>query len=81
MKENAVLVPTEANPERRETQLVYVTDGEAATKIEITTGLIGSGVTEVLSGLTGGETLVVKGQSYLKDGDLVRIVGGEEQAA
>ena len=43
----------------------------------VTTGLTGSGVTEVPSGLTGGEQLVTVGQAYLTDGALVRIVSGE----
>ena len=39
--------------------------------------MMGSGVTEVTSGLTAGQQLVTVGQSYLSDGDPVRIVSGE----
>ena len=46
--------------------------------IAVTTGLIGSGVTEVTSGLTEGEQRVTVGQAYLSDGDPVRVVSGEE---
>ena len=52
-------------------------DIRAAKKIIVTTGLIGDGITEVTEGLTGGETLVVKGQSYLSDGAAARIVTRE----
>ena len=38
-------------------------------------GAAGDGVTEILSGLTAGQKLVVVGQQYLSDGDAVRIVG------
>ena len=41
------------------------------------TGLTGSGVTEVTSGLSAGQQLVTVGQSYLSDGDPVRVVSGE----
>ena len=45
--------------------------------IAVTTGLIGSGVTEVTSGLTECQQLVTVGQAYLADGDPVRVVGEE----
>lgn len=50
-----------------------------AARVDVTTGLIGDGVTEITSGLAGGEELVVKGQSYLSDGSPVRVVSGEAQ--
>ncbi len=79
--ENAVLVPTEAILTEDDSQFVFTAEEGTAKKIMVTTGLTGSGVTEILSGLDGGEPLVVKGQSYLKDGDPVRIVDREEQGA
>ena len=50
----------------------------AARYVEIVTGLTGNGVTEVISGLTEGQRLVTVGQSYLHEGDAVRIVAGED---
>jgi len=75
--DNAVVVPTEAILTSNETQYVFVVEGDTACYREITTGLTGSGVTEVLSGLDGGEQLVTVGQAYLQDGDAVRVVSGE----
>ena len=76
-----VFITTEERPEKDEKKSdVGAGDGPWADKIEITTGLIGDGITEVTSGLSGGETLVVKGQSYLSDGSLVRVVSGEDDA-
>ena len=40
--------------------------------------MVGDGVTEITEGLAGGETLVVKGQTYLTDGAAVRVVSGED---
>ena len=74
---NAIVVPTEAILTAAGRQFVYVVEEGKACYTEITTGLTGTGVTEVLSGLTVGQQLVVVGQSYLSDGDPVRVVSGE----
>ena len=59
-------------------QHVFVVENNAARYVEITAGLTGSGVTEVTSGLNAGDMLVTVGQTYLSDGDAVRIVSGED---
>ena len=70
-----IFITTDERPEADEKKAdVGAGDGPWAKRIEITTGLVGDGITEVTSGLTGGETLVVKGQSYLSDGSLVCVV-------
>ena len=76
--ENAVVVPTEAILTSAGQQFVFVVDGDnTARRVDVTAGMAGSGVTQILTGLTGGEQLVTVGQSYLADGDPVRIVSGE----
>ena len=75
--ENAVVVPSEAILNRSGVQFVYVVENDIAKYVEVTTGLTGSGVTEIVSGLTAGQQLVTVGQAYLADGDPVRIVSGE----
>lgn len=76
-----VFITTDERPETDEKKSdVGVGDGPWAKKVIITTGLVGDGITEVTEGLAGGETLVVKGQSYLSDGSLVRVVSGEDDA-
>lgn len=74
---DAIVVPTESILTDGSRQYVFVVEDNAARYVEISTGLTGSGVTEVTSGLAGGELLVTVGQSYLSDGDAVRIVSGE----
>ena len=76
--ENTIVVPTEAILTSNHVQCVFVVEDGAAKYVEVTTGLTGSGVTEVTSGLTEGEQLVTVGQAYLSDGDPVRVVSGEE---
>lgn len=75
--ENAVVVPTGAILTSNAVQYVFVVENGTAVYREVTTGLTGSGVTEILSGLSVGEQLVTVGQAYLRDGDTVRIVSGE----
>lgn len=75
--ENAVVIPTEAIMTSAGVQYVYIVEGDAAKYVEVTTGLAGNGITEVISGLSAGQQLVTVGQAYLSDGDPVRIVSGE----
>jgi RND family efflux transporter MFP subunit len=77
VSENAVAVPSEAILTSGGVQYVFVVEGDTAKYIEVTTGLTGSGVTEITSGLAAGQQLVTVGQAYLSDGAPVRIVDGE----
>ena len=76
--DNTVVVPSECILSSGDTQYVYIVADDAAKKVEVTTGLTSSGVTEVTSGLQEGDQLVVVGQAYLEDGTPVRIVDGED---
>lgn len=72
---DALTVPSEAILTANGEQYVFLAVDGAAVRTSVTTGLTGEGVTEILSGLTDGQQLVVVGQQYLSDGDAVRIVG------
>lgn len=74
---DAIVIPTEAILTSNGVQYVFVVENDTARYVEIGTGLTGSGVTEVTSGLGAGDLLVTVGQAYLSDGDAVRIVSGE----
>ena len=76
-----LFITTDKRPDKdKKKSDVGAGDGPWAKRVEIQTGLVGDGVTEVTQGLSGGETLIVKGQSYLSDGSLVRVVSGEDDA-
>lgn len=77
VSQGAVVVPTEAILTSGGSQYVFIVEDGAARYIEVTTGLTGSGVTEVTSGLAAGQQLVTVGQAYLHEGDPVRVVSGE----
>lgn len=81
VSENTIVVPTEAVLTRGETQYVFIVENDAAKYVEVSTGLTGNGVTEVLTGLSAGQQLVTVGQAYLNDGDPVRIVSGGDAPA
>jgi len=74
---DTIVIPTEAILTSNGKQYVYVVENDTAHYVEIVTGLTGSGVTEVVSGLEVGQQLVTVGQAYLMEGDTVRIVSGE----
>ena len=81
VSENALIIPSNAILTSNEVHYVFVVEDGIARRVEITTGLTGTGVTEVLTGLEEGQQLVTVGQAYLADGDAVRIVGdGTEKA-
>lgn len=75
-REDVVRIPTEAILTENGEQFVYTLDegGETVSRVAVTAGLVGETHTEITSGLSGSETIVVKGQSYLEDGAPVRVV-------
>lgn len=75
---DAVTVPSDAILTDGAEQYVFTVENDTAKKVTVQTGVVGDGVTEITAGLTGGETLVTKGQSYLSDGVAVRVVSGED---
>ena len=75
--ENTIVVPSEAILTSAGQPYVFVVEGESAKYVAVETGLTGNGVTQITSGLMGGEQLITVGQTYLADGDPVRIVSGE----
>lgn len=81
VSENALIIPSNAILTSNDVQYVFVVEDNVAHRVEITTGLTGSGVTEVLSGLEEGQQLVTVGQAYLAEGDAVRIVGDGSESA
>lgn len=76
---DAVLVPTEAILTSEKEQYVFIVEDGLAYRIPVTTGLVGETETEIVTGLTGGEQLVTRGQSYLSDGAPVRVTEGSAE--
>ena len=80
-RENTLSVPTECvlTGNDNERYLFTVDEGGTTAK-RVTVETVGKTQTEITSGLTAGDRVVTKGQSYLSDGSAVRVVtsdGGE----
>ena len=73
-KENVLAVPTDAVIYRGGRNVVYVVENNKAVEKEVQTGLENGKLTEILSGLDAGATLIVEGQHFVKDGSDVKIV-------
>lgn len=72
---DVVTIPSETILTNGAEQYVFIiNDAGTASKITVTTGLSTEEHTEILEGLAGGERLVTKGQAYLADGAVVRVV-------
>lgn len=70
-RENTLSVPTECvlTGNDNERYLFTVDEGgTTAKRVTVETGLVGKTQTEITSGLTAGDRVVTKGQSYLSDG-------------
>ncbi|WP_430885800.1 efflux RND transporter periplasmic adaptor subunit [Fusibacter sp. JL216-2] len=71
---NVLAVPKIAVLHENGRDYVFVAEGEKAVKKEIQKGLAFETYFEVLSGLEDGEKIVVSGQAYLDDGDVLEII-------
>ena len=68
---DALVVPTRALVGEDGTHVVYVVEDGAAVRRIVQVGIASGGVTEILSGLDTDESVVVTGQSSLRDGSKV----------
>ncbi len=74
---SAIAVPSECVLTGEDGSYVYVVQDGAARRTSVVTGMTTGGLTEILSGLAAGDMVVTVGQTYLSDGEAVRIVSGE----
>jgi RND family efflux transporter MFP subunit len=56
---------------------LFVVDGDVARRLQVRVGDAAAGRVEILEGLTPGARVVVRGAFNLRDGDRVRVTGGE----
>lgn len=72
-KENAVVIPKDALQTRENRTVVFIVEGVSAEMREVITGIATKEDIEVISGLSEGERLVVKGHETLRDKSKVRV--------
>jgi membrane fusion protein (multidrug efflux system) len=78
--ENALQVPRSALVAEANATTVYVIKDDLAERREVQTGFSSDGQVEVTEGLNDGERFVVVGQTGLKDGSKVSVIGEESPA-
>lgn len=70
---NVISIPTSAIIERPDKKTCFVIEENTAKEKEITAGLEADNFTQIVSGLSEGESVVIEGQSSLKTGAKVKI--------
>ncbi len=75
-KENVVAVPSDAviTSSGEKKVVVLNNDGETVSLKSVEVGIDNGTTAEIISGLSTGETLVVKGQTYVRNGEKVHVV-------
>jgi multidrug efflux pump subunit AcrA (membrane-fusion protein) len=71
-------VPAEAVLSKHGVSIVYITHNGRAEPRRVSPGVTINGLTEITSGLSAGESVVIQGQQLLSDGAAVRVIGGGE---
>lgn len=81
MSKPAILViPISAVIPRSGQSVVYVVDQDSrAQTVEVKTGIKNDQFIEIVSGLVAGQEVIVKGNTLVSDGTLVKVVGGSQQ--
>ncbi len=78
-KEAIIYVPTAAVTSKNDIKHVFIVEEGTAYKREVITGISGDGIIEIINGVNEDEEVVIKGQSYLNDGDTVHIVRSDDK--
>ncbi len=73
-KQGSVSVPKKAIINKEDETYVFVAKEDKAEKRLLVTGLVQNDYSEVISGVKTGEQLIVKGNAYLNEGDLITVV-------
>jgi multidrug efflux pump subunit AcrA (membrane-fusion protein) len=75
--DNVIVVPAEAVIDRFGVKAVYVLKENKAELREVVTGVTIDRLTEMRSGISSGDKVLVQGQQFISDGSIVRVAGGE----
>lgn len=78
-RNNVLVVPTDAVVFHSGKNVVYVVQENKAVEKQVTTGLENGTHTEIVSGLTVGEIVIIKGQNFVNDGSEVKVTALDGQ--
>lgn len=78
VKENVIAVKSEAVVQKDNKLVVYVVEDNKAIEKEVTIGLDTGIYVEIVQGINVGESIIVKGQNYVENDSIVKVVRGDE---
>jgi len=76
---DAVTIPVNAIQRSEAGNFVFLDQNNTAKKVAVTLGATYGGITEIKSGLKGGEQLINQGASEVEDGDKIKVVQSDNQ--
>lgn len=78
IRKDVIAVKSEAVVQSGEKMVVYVVEENKATEKEVEIGLDTGIYVEITKGINKGENVIVKGQNYVDNGSVVKVVRGDE---
>jgi len=78
VKKDILAVLSEAVVLSKGQNVVYVVEEDKAVEKVVKIGMDTGAYVEILEGLTEGEQVIIKGQTYVQNGSIVKVVGGKE---
>jgi RND family efflux transporter MFP subunit len=78
VRKDVIAVKSEAVVQNDEKMVVYVVEGDKAVEKEVEIGLDTGIYVEITKGINKGQNVIVKGQNYVDNGSIVKVVRGDE---
>lgn len=78
---DTIVLPRNAVIEKDGETYVYVVEGGIAKKVAVELGIEADDTIEITSGLVDGDAVVTKGQTYISDGEEVKVSNGDAAEA
>lgn len=78
VRENVIAVKSESVVQDDEKMVVYVVEDNKAVQKEVKIGLDTGTYIEILDGVKKDEKIIVKGQNYVENGSIVKVVRGDK---
>ena len=78
IREDIIGIKSESVIEKDGKMVVYVVEDDKALEKEVVIGLDTGTYVEIVEGLTEGENIIVKGQNYVENDSIVKVVRGDE---
>lgn len=79
--ENAIVLPRNAVIEKDGETYVYIVEDGKAKKVDVALGIESADTIEITEGLTAGDAVITKGQTYVSDGEEVKVLNDDTEKA